>query len=162
MAIYLSDVAFEVRQQEGVFPLWLSVYSCGPDSFLVHFFNYLSMGKPYCLLETDALTGKAGFGTRIEAFLYGVGNYKQPADENLTDLAKFEPKGEVLSSGEKRKVLIPWMGEGSLLALVLLKAGLDMEADFLPIADETALEIGRKHTSGEGMSAHDCHAGQPP
>jgi len=142
-------IAYEVRRQPGVFSLLLSPYSCGPASFLTHFFQYLSTGKPYCLLETDAHTGRAGFGTRIEAFLYGVGNYKQPANEqNLSDLSKFESKGEVLSAGEKRKVLIPWMGESSMLAPALLKTSLDISAEYLP-NDEEALEMGRKVTSGK-------------
>jgi predicted nucleotide-binding protein (sugar kinase/HSP70/actin superfamily) len=102
------------------------------------------------LLETDAHTGKAGFGTRIEAFLYGVRNYKQPENEqNLPDMIKFEPKGEVLRADEKRKVLIPWMGEGSILAPALLKTSLGINAGHLPTGDEEALELGRKYTSGK-------------
>ena len=179
----LLDVAYETRRQSGVFPLWLSVYSCGPDSFLIHFFQYLSQGKPYTILESDAYTGQAGFKTRIEAFLYSIKNY-QPVDElrsssptelpvmeakvkmrtkssspfanarvkeekNLPDLSRFEIKGEILGQTEGRKVLIPWMGEGSKITPALLEAGLGIEAEYLPMADEEALELGRQCTSGK-------------
>jgi predicted nucleotide-binding protein (sugar kinase/HSP70/actin superfamily) len=145
----LLDVAYEVRRKSGVFPLWLSVYSCGPDSFLTHFFQYLSQGKPYCLLESDAYTGQAGFKTRIEAFLYSVKNYQEKEEKNLPDLQRFEIRGEILSQIENRKVLIPWMGEGSILAPVLLKSFFGIEAEYLPMADKEALEIGRQYTSGK-------------
>lgn len=145
----LLNVAYETRRKSGVFPLWLSVYSCGPDSFLIHFFQYLSQGKPYSILESDAYTGQAGFKTRIEAFLYSIKNYQPNLKEDLPDLSHFEAKAEVLEKADNRKVLIPWMGEGSILAPALLKAGLDIETEYLPMADETALELGRQVTSGK-------------
>ena len=145
----LLDVAYEVRRKENVFPLWFSVYSCGPDSFLTHFFQYLSTGKPYCLLESDAYTGQAGFKTRIEAFLYSIKNYRPKKENDLPDLTKFEIKGEILDEIKGRKVLIPWMGEGSILAPVLLKSFFGIEAEYLSMADEEALELGRQVTSGK-------------
>ncbi|MCM8815102.1 MAG: acyl-CoA dehydratase activase [Candidatus Omnitrophica bacterium] len=145
----LLDVAYQVRRKQNVFPLWLSVYSCGPDSFLTHFFQYLSSGKPYCLLESDAYTGEAGFKTRIEAFLYSVKNYKPEEKEKLSDLSAFEIKEEILQQVEGRKVLVPWMGEGSILLPALLKSFSGVEAEWLPIADESALELGRRFTLGK-------------
>ena len=177
----LLNVAFEARRQSGVYPLWLSVYSCGPDSFLIHFFQYLSQGKPYTILESDAYTGQAGFKTRVEVFLYSIKNY-QPVDElrsssatesrlrdesgkesealfdftnarvkqekNLPDLSRFEIK-TALGQAEGRKILVPWMGEGSKIVPALLKTGLGIEAEYLPMADEAALELGRQCTSGK-------------
>jgi len=146
----LIDIAYEVRRQPGVYPLWLSVYSCGPDSFLLHFFQYLSQGKPYTILESDAYTGQAGFKTRIEAFLYGIKNYQPKEENNLPDLTRFEIKEKVLNqTAEKGKVLIPWMGEESKIMPALLKSYFNLEAEELPMADELALEMGRKFTSGK-------------
>jgi predicted CoA-substrate-specific enzyme activase len=85
----LLNVAFEARRRSGVYPLWLSVYSCGPDSFLIHFFQYLSQGKPYTILESDAYTGQAGFKTRVEVFLYSIKNYYPKQEKNLPDLSHF-------------------------------------------------------------------------
>lgn len=149
----LLRVAFEVRRNPNVFPLWLSVYSCGPDSFLLHFFQYLSRGKPYTILETDAYTGQAGFKTRIEAFLYNIKDYqssKKFDDAKLPDLREFEIKEQILSTIEKnRKVLIPRMGEGARILAALIKSAVGIDSEALPIADHEALEIGRKYTSGK-------------
>jgi len=144
----LLNVAFEARRQSGVYPLWLSVYSCGPDSFLIHFFQYLSQGKPYTILESDAYTGQAGFKTRIEVFLYSIKNYQKKPEKNLPDLSRFEIK-TALGQTEGRKILVPWMGESSKIVPALLKAGLGIEAEYLPMADGEALELGRQCTSGK-------------
>ncbi len=144
----LLNVAFEARRQSGVYPLWLSVYSCGPDSFLIHFFQYLSQGKPYTILESDAYTGQAGFKTRIEVFLYSIKNYQKKPEKNLPDLSRFEIK-TALGQTEGRKILVPWMGEGSKIVPALLKAGLGVKAEYLPMADGEALELGRQCTSGK-------------
>lgn len=146
----LLQTAFEIRRKPGVYPLWLSVYSCGPDSFLLHFFQYLSQDKPYTILESDAYTGQAGFKTRIEAFLYSIKNYqpKEKEEKNLPDLNRFETKGEILKAGEKRKVLISWMGEASKIMSTLLN-GLGIKSETLPMADQKTLELGRKYTSGK-------------
>jgi len=144
----LLNVAFEARRRSGVYPLWLSVYSCGPDSFLIHFFQYLSQGKPYTILESDAYTGQAGFKTRIEVFLYSIKNYQPEEEKNFPDLSRFEIK-TALDQTEGRKILIPWMGENSKIVPALLKAGLGLEAEYLPMADEAALELGRQCTSGK-------------
>jgi predicted CoA-substrate-specific enzyme activase len=145
----LLQAAYEIRRKTGVYPLWLSVYSCGPDSFLLHFFQYLSQDKPYTILESDAYTGQAGFKTRIEAFLYSIPNYQPKEETRLPDLSHFEAKGEVLKAGEKHKVLFPWMGEGSRIVSALLKVKLGTEVEYLPMADQETLEMGRKHTSGK-------------
>lgn len=149
----LLRVAFDIRRQPNVFPLWLSVYSCGPDSFLLHFFQYLSHGKPFTILETDAYTGQAGFKTRIEAFLYNIKHYHHEEnlqESELPDLRRFERSGGILSRVENnRKVMIPRMGEGARIVAALLKAGIGIDSEALPIADSESLEIGRKYTSGK-------------
>lgn len=147
----LLNLAFEIRKNPGVFPLWLSVYSCGPDSFLLHFFQYLSQGKPYTILESDAYTGSAGFKTRIEAFLYGIKHY-QKKEEKIQDLYHFEDKEESPQAIEKdRKLLFPWMGKETEILATLVKT-LGTESEALPMPDKEALEIARKYTSGK-----ECH-----
>jgi predicted nucleotide-binding protein (sugar kinase/HSP70/actin superfamily) len=143
-------VAYEARRQQGVYPLWLSVYSCGPDSFLIHFFQYLSKGKPYVVLETDAYTGQAGFKTRVEAFLYGIRNYQQPQREQFFDLNHFEIKGDLLAEAKARRsrVMIPWMGEGTRIAPICVRS-MGINSAPMPIADEECLKIGRLYTSGK-------------
>ena len=52
--------------------VFCSNYSCGPDSFNLHFFAYVMENKPFAIIETDGHSGDAGTKTRIEAFLYCV------------------------------------------------------------------------------------------
>lgn len=146
----LLKVAYEVRRQQGIYPLWLSVYSCGPDSFLIHFFQYLSQGKPYVVLETDAYTGQAGFKTRVEAFLYGIKNYQQPQRDQLFDLNHFEIKGDLLTEikGRGSRVIFPWMGEGTRIAPVCVRS-MGIDSAPMPMADGECLKIGRLYTSGK-------------
>ena len=145
----LLKVAYETRRQQGLYPLWLSVYSCGPDSFLIHFFQYLSQGKPYAVLETDAYTGQAGFKTRVEAFLYGIRNYQPPQREQFFDLNHFEIKGDLLAEIKgKGTIIIPWMGEGTRIAPACVRS-MGIDSAPMPMADEECLKLGRLYTSGK-------------
>ena len=62
--------AHQIRRTRGVYSVFCSNYSCGPDSFNLHFYTYLMNGKPLAIIETDGHSGDAGTKTRIEAFLY--------------------------------------------------------------------------------------------
>lgn len=145
----LLQATYGIRRQPGVYPLWLSVYSCGPDSFLLHFFQYLAQGKPYAVLESDAYIGQAGFKTRVEAFLYGVKHYQRPQNEVLTDFGHFhnhENIAEIRASG--RKMLIPWMGENSIVLSAIFNS-MGIESEYLTLGDQENLALGRKFTSGK-------------
>ncbi len=145
----LLQAAWQIRRQSGVYPLWLSVYSCGPDSFLLHFFQYLIQGKPYTILESDAYTGQAGFKTRVEAFLYGIKNFQEKNERSLPDFRHFENRDGLAQIKEsKRKVLFPWMGEGSRIAAALFRS-VGVESEALPLGNQESLELGRKFTSGK-------------
>ncbi len=64
--------AHQARRTPGHYALFCSNYSCGPDSFTLHFFSYIMEGKPFAIIETDGHSGDAGTKTRIEAFLHCV------------------------------------------------------------------------------------------
>ena len=49
--------------------IYLTNFSCGPDSFLLTFFHELMGNKPFLELEVDDHTADAGVITRCEAFL---------------------------------------------------------------------------------------------
>jgi predicted CoA-substrate-specific enzyme activase len=68
----LLRAAHQVRRTPGVYALYCSNYSCGPDSFNLHFAGYVMAGKPFAVIETDGHSGDAGTRTRVEAFLHCV------------------------------------------------------------------------------------------
>ncbi len=146
----LLQAAWQIRRQPGIYPLWLAVYSCGPDSFLLHFFQYLAQGKPFTILESDAHTGQAGFKTRVEAFLYGIRNYKKDGEkDNLPDFRHFDREEDFIRTEEnKRSVLIPWMGESSKIFAALLKS-VGIKSQTLPLSNKESLRLGQGLTSGK-------------
>jgi predicted CoA-substrate-specific enzyme activase len=145
--------AHQVRRSHGHYSLWCSNYSCGPDSFAVHFYSYIMEGKPYAVIETDGHAGDAGTRTRVEAFLYCVredlqrppgsrrsANHFQRASEGRVNLSDIRTRGE--------RLLIPRLGwSGVSLAASLRSMG--VEAECLPLADREALRTGRRYTSGK-------------
>ena len=54
--------------------IYVSNFSCGPDSFLTTFFKELMRGKPALVLEIDEHSADAGVITRLEAFFDSVKN----------------------------------------------------------------------------------------
>jgi predicted CoA-substrate-specific enzyme activase len=145
--------AHQVRRVHGHYSLWCSNYSCGPDSFAIHFYSYIMEGKPYAVIETDGHTGDAGTRTRVEAFLYCVhedlqrdpGNQKRPnhfqrATEGRINLSDIRTRGE--------RLLIPRLGWSGVSLAASLR-GMGVEAECLPLADREALRTGRRYTSGK-------------
>jgi len=146
--------AHQIRRTPGVYALWCSNYSCGPDSFGLHFFGYLMEGKPHAVIETDGHSGDAGTRTRVEAFLHCVREHRaaapaatgpRPRRLRLIELDR-EGMGEVRRRRER--VLVPRMGPGAESLAACLR-GLGMPAEALPRPDREALALGRRHTSGK-------------
>jgi len=141
--------AWQARRTPGVYTLWCSNYSCGPDSFNLHFYCDLMCGKPYAVIETDGHAGDAGTKTRVEAFLHCVAE-DFAADDRSEAAASVRPDriGVADIHADRRHVLIPRMGPNAeALAAVLRGAG--MKAEVLPMPDRASTRIGRRYTSGK-------------
>jgi len=65
-------------------PNWFGVhltnFSCGPDSFIEHFYGHVLNDKPFLILELDEHSAVAGMLTRIEAFQNVVKNVRAATD----------------------------------------------------------------------------------
>ena len=144
--------AHQIRRSPGVYSVYCSNYSCGPDSFNLHLFSYAMRGRPFAIIETDGHTGDAGTKTRIEAFLHCVTQDRTktepcsaPRDlpalaQGFCDFASIDKQNET--------ILIPWMGPVSEVAAACMRsAGFNAEA--LEQCDRNALAIGRRYTSGK-------------
>uniref|UniRef100_A0A7C4XE87 CoA activase n=1 Tax=candidate division WOR-3 bacterium TaxID=2052148 RepID=A0A7C4XE87_UNCW3 len=129
----------EVIRNERLYPIYLSNFACGPDSFLINFFREKLDKKPLLVLELDEHSGDAGFITRLEAFYDSIKGCK----ERLTPT-----KIRVHSSLVKeRTIYIPYMCDGAkILASAMRKAGID--ARVMDSPDETSLLLGRQWTTG--------------
>ncbi|OGC92530.1 MAG: hypothetical protein A2W25_07495 [candidate division Zixibacteria bacterium RBG_16_53_22] len=126
------------RETPGLYPVYISNFGCGPDSFILHHFKQIMGEKPHMVLELDEHSADAGLITRCEAFL-----------DSLPKKAKgfAGPLIKEHADGFKRKLLIPHMCEhAELFAAAMRHCGLD--AEVLPETDARSLELGRKHTGG--------------
>ena len=144
--------AHQVRRSPGQYSLFCSNYSCGPDSFIIHFYSYIMEGKPFAVIETDGHSGDAGTKTRVEAFLHcvredlrGLGKETVP-----TSLKAIEEATNSLPEARENKeiILIPRMGV-SAEALAAALGGLGIRAEALPQPNREAVRMGRRQTSGK-------------
>ncbi len=128
-----------IRKDEKLFALYLSNFSCGPDSFLIRFFKEKLGEKPFLLIEIDEHSGDAGFITRCEAFYDSI---KGTTRRSLPRIIK--ARSEVK---KEKTIYIPDMCDGAkVLASAMKYTGLD--AKVLPSPDEESIIIGRQFTSG--------------
>jgi predicted CoA-substrate-specific enzyme activase len=132
-----------IKRDPRLFAVYISNFSCGPDSFILTFFKDLMENKPCLQLELDEHSADAGVITRLEAFLESLKHYKPNGERQAS--------GAVIAARQtlgKRKLYIPYMGDNSYgLAAVFRAYG--QEAEVMPIADETTLLNGRKFTTGK-------------
>jgi activator of 2-hydroxyglutaryl-CoA dehydratase/predicted nucleotide-binding protein (sugar kinase/HSP70/actin superfamily) len=147
--------AHQVRRTPGIYALYCSNYSCGPDSFNLHFAAYVMEGKPFAVIETDGHTGDAGTKTRVEAFLHcveedyratrkaAVMNDFGSVQFSSTRLCQVAP-----GSGSDERLLIPYIGQVTEVAASAFR-GLGLNVETLPPPTEETLRLGRRYTSGK-------------
>lgn len=146
--------AHQIRRKPGVYSLFCSNYSCGPDSFNLHFYAYIMENKPFAIIETDGHSGDAGTKTRVEAFLYCVETDRRAnfasACRSKKVFRDIELDRSTLDAVRQRGelLLIPRMGEGAEIVAAGLRAE-GVRAECLPVPDRDAVRIGRKYTSGK-------------
>ncbi len=131
-----------IREHPSLYPIFLTNFSCGPDSFIVHFFEELLGGKPYLELEIDEHSADAGVVTRIEAFLDSVrGKLLKPEKPPRRYRRRVKPE-------DGRTLYIPPMADHAhALAAAFRACG--VKAVVLPDSDEESLLLGRRYTSGK-------------
>ena len=70
-----------------VYPLLLGAYGCGPNSMIEHLFDDLVEDWPHAVLESDGHGGKAGYVTRVQAFLHSVRRWRETAADGAAAVA---------------------------------------------------------------------------
>jgi predicted CoA-substrate-specific enzyme activase len=145
-----------IRQDNRLFAVYLSNFSCGPDSFLMPFFKDIMSVKPCLQLEIDEHSADAGVITRLEAFLESLKNYKpeiyrgERRDTERSDEPASEKTIKTIfaNSAVKRTLYVPYMGDVSYGLAGCLRA-YGQPAKVMPMADEAALMRGRAYTTGK-------------
>jgi predicted CoA-substrate-specific enzyme activase len=129
-----------LKDRPDLFPVYLTNFGCGPDSFISHFFREEMAGKPYLQLEIDEHSADAGAITRIEAFLDSLGNVRGTRPGRIVPARQ-------RSAHHKRKVFLPPMADHAhALAAAFRACG--VESEVLPESDAETVRIGKQHSSG--------------
>jgi len=149
---YIVEAAKYVSQHRNLFGVYITNFSCGPDSFLLNYFRNIMGGKPSLTIELDGHTSNAGVETRIEAFVDILENYRQiinaskatPQKSDL-DMAKSSlPKK--LTSG-RSAIIVPSMGGYSAALLAKGFEYLGYHSIPLPIPTSENLRAGQSLTT---------------
>jgi len=131
-----------IRDHPNLYPVYITNFGCGPDSFITHFFKEEMSGKPFLQLEIDEHSADAGAITRIEAFLDSLRN----ADRG-TRAGSFAVQSRAGSPLRAKTVYFPPMTDHAhVLAAAFRACG--VEAEVLPESDNETVRIGREHSSG--------------
>jgi predicted CoA-substrate-specific enzyme activase len=135
-----------IKKHPLLYAVYIGSFSCGPDSFIIKFFEEELSGKPYLHLEIDAHSADAGAITRCEAFIDSVSNndgakQKEPVASTKKPGANGRPK-------EQRTVFIPRMSDHTFaVAAAFQYCGTD--AEVLPEPSRDSVDLGRKFVSGK-------------
>ncbi|MDF2953887.1 MAG: Activator of 2-hydroxyglutaryl-CoA dehydratase [Thermodesulfobacterium sp.] len=131
-----------IRETPNLFPIYFTNFSCGPDSFIEHFFEDLLGEKPFLEIEVDEHSAEAGIVTRLEAFVDSLkGKIKYYEIPKIYETIKIAPSNN-------KTIYIPYMCDhAKALAAAFRACGVN--AQVLPEPDEESLELGRKFTSGK-------------
>jgi predicted CoA-substrate-specific enzyme activase len=134
-----------IRSHPLLYALFIGNFSCGPDSFIIKFFDEEMFGKPYLFLEIDEHSADAGAITRCEAFLDSIEHKQIGAADRPVRIGN---GNDDISFAHKRTVYIPQMSDHAF-ALAAAFESCGVPAEILPESSREAVDIGKKYVSGK-------------
>ncbi len=129
-----------VANHPNLFAIRMMNFACGPDSLKIYQEEKIQQAanKPLLTLLTDAQTNNAPFVTRTEA-------HERVVNQSKLRKLKIEKIKRLSKDGNDKRIwLIPYMGDGSFVAVAGLKH-FGIEAKVLPTDTPRGYEIARKH-----------------
>jgi len=133
-----------IKNDPRLFAIYLSNFSCGPDSFLLTFFKDIMAEKPCLQLELDEHSADAGVITRIEAFLESLKHYRGREKQQ----AESDKPCWLETVDKNRTLYVPYMGDAAHGVAAAFRS-YGQPAEVIPLADEDALIKGRRFTTGK-------------
>jgi predicted nucleotide-binding protein (sugar kinase/HSP70/actin superfamily) len=134
-----------IKNDPRLFAIYLSNFSCGPDSFIMTFFKDIMGSKPCLQLELDEHSADAGVITRLEAFLESLKNYK-PSKEPQERMFSTQSSSTHLTPD--RILYLPYMNDCSYATAACFRAH-GQQSRVMDMADEKSLLRGRQFTTGK-------------
>lgn len=144
----ILQAAKYINRDQRLFGLYLTSFSCGPDSFVLHFFNHemSRTRRPYLELELDEHSAGAGVETRLLAFIDAIKNQTQITILSEKEI-NFMPRKSKAPLSE-RTLYLPKMAEGARCLAAAFRH-LGCKAEVMPTYTSAGIEFGKKHTSGK-------------
>lgn len=142
----LSALA-QVARASNLYAVYLTNFSCGPDSFILSYAEAIMGDKPMLVLELDEHGSSGGYQTRIEAFLDVVRASRTRLPRRAPVWVGRGGNGDE-EGWKKRTLWLPPMHPfgARLLAAALRSRGGDTRV--LPPEDEEACALGRRLMRG--------------
>lgn len=158
----IMQAARYVRRRPNLFGVFITNFSCGPDSFITGYFRDVMGQKPSLTLEIDAHTADAGIDTRIEAFLDVIRGFRE-LNTRQDERTRFKParmakqNGEhVVETGDGRRLrltapevhlVLPSMGEVVSKCLAAAMRFVGIRATALEPPGRRELTLGKGHAT---------------
>jgi predicted CoA-substrate-specific enzyme activase len=150
-----------VKERENLFGVFITNFSCGPDSFVLSYFRNIMKSKPSLTLELDQHTADAGIDTRIEAAIDIMQSYRRisktlpPEDTSFVPAVVADREIRVKASDgryysifdPKVELVLPSMGRYGTEALAAIFRSLGVDCRALPVADKEILNLGKKNST---------------
>jgi predicted CoA-substrate-specific enzyme activase len=149
-----------IKNYPNLFSVYITNFSCGPDSFLLGYFRDIMGSKPSLTLELDSHTADAGINTRIEAAIDIFNRYKLlkhefEKNENWFKPLKLTTDGKIFDGVNNKvyslydpnvKIILPSMGRHSSLAMQANFRYFGINSEVLPLYNNDTLNLGRGNT----------------
>jgi predicted CoA-substrate-specific enzyme activase len=136
-----------IARDRRLYPVYITNFGCGPDSFIMKFVAGELQGKPCLILEVDEHSADVGAITRCEAFLDSLKAVRQ-RDLRLERRVRAGKWDYTARNLGRRTIYIPYMDDhGYAMAAAMRANGVD--ARQLPVSDDESVAWGRKFTSGK-------------
>ncbi|HBF33434.1 TPA: CoA activase [Candidatus Sumerlaeota bacterium] len=133
-----------IKHNPNLFAVYITNFSCGPDSFVLDCFRSEMGAKPHLLLEIDEHSADAGLITRCEAFLDTLENIKRQ-EKHLPSHPTCHTAA--LPQTGQRRIFIPNMTPHVYPVAAALRS-IGIPAQVMASSSAESLALGMRHTSG--------------
>ena len=136
-----------IARDRRLYPVYITNFGCGPDSFIMKYLSAELQGKPCLVLEVDEHSADVGAITRCEAFLDSL-RAVRGRDLRLSKRLRVAKWDYSVRRHSARTIFIPYMDDHGYAMAAAMRAG-GVEARQMPMSDEDTIAWGRKYTSGK-------------
>lgn len=136
-----------INNDPRLFGLYLTSFACGPDSFILHFFNHemARTNRPYLELELDEHSAGAGVETRLLAFIDVIKNQRDV--QTLPKTVHVQAR-KTVAPLKDRIIYMPKMSEGSTCMAAVFE-GVGCRARVMDTCTKAGIDFGKRNTSGK-------------